>query len=107
MTRKEDGKVALVTGAGQGIGRAVVARLHADGFRVAVADLNLEAAGQVAASLDRSASGAIPVHVDVADRQSVFAAVEAARVEFGGFDVIVNNAGVARQSPLEDITPES
>src|SRR6478735_2312663 len=107
MTRTDIGKIALVTGAGQGIGQAIAERLHADGFRVAVADLNTEAAHTVADSLGGPENGSLAVHVNVADRDSVFAAVEAARVQFGGFDVIVNNAGIARPSPIEDITPES
>ena len=100
-------KVALVTGAGQGIGQAIVKRLHADGFKVVVADLNAETAEKVASSLGGPQNGSLPVHVDVADRDSVFAAVESAKVEFGGFDVMINNAGIARPSPIEDITPES
>ncbi len=107
MARIENGKVALVTGGGQGIGQATVERLHADGFKVAVADLNLETAGQLAQKLGGKEGGAIAVHVDVADRDSVFSTVEQAMSEFGGFDVIVNNAGIAPQSPIEEITPES
>jgi meso-butanediol dehydrogenase/(S,S)-butanediol dehydrogenase/diacetyl reductase len=107
MARIENGKVALVTGGGQGIGQATVERLHADGFKVAIADLNLETAGQLAQKLGGKEGGAIAVHVDVADRDSVFSAVEQAMSELGGFDVIVNNAGIAPQSPIEEITPES
>lgn len=107
MARIENGKVALVTGGGQGIGQATVERLHADGFKVAIADLNTEAAGKLAENLGGKEGGAIALHVDVADRDSVFAAVKQAVSELGGFDVIVNNAGIAPQSPIEDITPES
>jgi meso-butanediol dehydrogenase/(S,S)-butanediol dehydrogenase/diacetyl reductase len=107
MTRIENGKVALVTGGGQGIGEAIAQRLHADGFRVAVADLNLDAAVKVAAALGGTTRGAIAVRLDVADRDSVFAAVDRAVAELGGFDVIVNNAGIAPPSPIEAITPES
>ncbi|WP_285314008.1 (S)-acetoin forming diacetyl reductase [Pseudarthrobacter sp. fls2-241-R2A-168] len=107
MERTENGKVALVTGAGQGIGKAIAERLHADGFRVAVADLSLESARKVADSLGGPERGALAVQVDVADRDNVFAAVDAARRELGGFDVIVNNAGLGHGSPIEEITPES
>jgi len=107
MTRTENGKVALITGGGQGIGQAIAERLHADGFRVAVADLNTETAGAVADGLGGKAGGAIALQVDVADRGSVHAAVDQAASELGGFDVIINNAGIAPVSPIEDITPES
>lgn len=107
MTRTENGKVAFITGGGQGIGQAVAERLHADGFRVAVADLNLETADSVANELGGIQGGAIALQVDVADRDSVFAAVDRAVSELGGFDVIINNAGIAPPSPIEEITPES
>jgi meso-butanediol dehydrogenase/(S,S)-butanediol dehydrogenase/diacetyl reductase len=107
MSRRSNGKVALVTGGGQGIGQATVERLHADGFAVVIADLNMETAGALAEKLGGKAGGAIAVLVNVADRDSVFAAVDEAVAAFGGFDVIVNNAGIAPQSPIDEITPES
>ncbi|MEV7648383.1 SDR family NAD(P)-dependent oxidoreductase [Arthrobacter sp. NPDC089319] len=107
MSENKVAKVALVTGGGQGIGQAIAERLHADGFEVATADLNTESAGKVAAKLGGKAGGAISVPVNVAVRDSVFAAVEQTVSELGGLDVIVNNAGIAPQSPIEDITPES
>jgi meso-butanediol dehydrogenase/(S,S)-butanediol dehydrogenase/diacetyl reductase len=107
MARTENGKVALITGGGQGIGQAVAERLHADGFRVAIADLNLETAGRVAEKLGGKNGGAIALYVNVADRDSVFGAVDQAVAELGGFDVIINNAGIAPQSPLDEITTES
>jgi meso-butanediol dehydrogenase/(S,S)-butanediol dehydrogenase/diacetyl reductase len=107
MPRTSNGKVVLVTGGGQGIGKAIAERLHADGFAVAVADLNMETATAVAERLGGQEGGAIAVRINVADRDSVFAAVEEAVTELGGFDVIINNAGIAPQSPIEEITPES
>lgn len=107
MARTENGKVALVTGGAQGIGKAIAERLHADGFRVAIADLKIEKAKQVAEQLGGKEGGALAVQVDVADRDSVFAAVDRAVSELGGFDVMINNAGIAPDSPIEDITKES
>lgn len=107
MKRIENGKVAMVTGGGQGIGEAIVRRLHADGFKVAIADLNLDTAGKLAKELGGVGGGAIAMQLDVADRGSVFAAVDRAVDQFGGFDVIVNNAGIAPMSPIEDISPDS
>lgn len=107
MARAHNGKVALVTGGGQGIGQAIAERLHADGFKVAIADLNLDTATAVADHLGGKDGGAIAIEVNVADRDSVFAAVARAVSELGGFDVIVNNAGIAPTSPIEEITPQS
>ncbi|MGJ9374183.1 (S)-acetoin forming diacetyl reductase [Nesterenkonia sp. CF4.4] len=104
MSREENGKVALVTGGGQGIGQAVAERLHADGFRVAIADLNIDTARSVAEGLGGREQGAIALNVDVADRDSVFDAVRTATSDLEGFDVIVNNAGIVSQSPIEEIT---
>ncbi|MBV4367590.1 (S)-acetoin forming diacetyl reductase [Erwinia sp. BNK-24-b] len=100
-------KVALVTGSGQGIGKAIALRLAKDGFAVAVADFNAQTARQVADEIASAGGKAIAVTVDVSKRDRVFAAVEQARKELGGFDVIVNNAGVAPTTPIEEITEET
>lgn len=99
-------KVAFVTGAGQGIGKAIALRLAKDGFAVAVADYNATTAKAVADEINHNNGSAIAVTVDVSDRDKVFAAVEEARTKLNGFDVIVNNAGVAPSTPIESITPE-
>src|SRR5471032_2523881 len=102
----DHGKVALVTGAGQGIGRAIALRLAKDGFAVAVVDFNAETANSVAQEINQSGGRAIAQLADVSDRDQVFAAVEAAKTQLGGFDVIVNNAGIAPTTLIEDITPD-
>lgn len=99
-------RVALVTGAGQGIGEAIALRLSRDGFNVAVVDLDLQAATKVAKKIEQTGGSALAIRADVADRTQVFAAVEQAQRTFGGFDVIVNNAGIAPSTPIESITPE-
>lgn len=99
-------KVALVTGSGQGIGKAIALRLAKDGFAVAVADYNSQTARQVADEIASAGVKAIAVTVDVSKRDQVIAAVEQARKELGGFDVIVNNAGIAPTTPIEEITAE-
>jgi meso-butanediol dehydrogenase / (S,S)-butanediol dehydrogenase / diacetyl reductase len=86
------GVTALVTGAGQGIGRACVERLATEGARVAVSDIDLELARSVADDLPESA-GHVALHMDVTDRASVDGAVATAAVELGGLDVVVNVAG--------------
>ncbi|MGJ0193829.1 (S)-acetoin forming diacetyl reductase [Pantoea sp. RRHST58] len=99
-------KVAFVTGAGQGIGAAIALRLAKDGFAVAVADYNVDTAQQVAEAITRTGGKAVALQVDVAQRDRVFEVVEEARRALGGFDVIVNNAGVAPSTPVADITEE-
>ncbi|WP_027862074.1 SDR family NAD(P)-dependent oxidoreductase [Marmoricola sp. URHB0036] len=86
------GVTALVTGAGQGIGRACVERLADEGARVAVSDIDLELARSVADDLPES-SGHLALHMDVTDRASVDGAVATAAAELGGLDVVVNVAG--------------
>ncbi|MFV9671229.1 (S)-acetoin forming diacetyl reductase [Pantoea sp. Ep11b] len=97
-------RVALVTGAGQGIGEAIALRLARDGLAVAVADFNEETAHQVAEKINQQGGKAIALKVDVSQRDQVMAAVEEARLALGGFDVIVNNAGIAPSTPIAEIT---
>lgn len=88
MNRRLDGQAAIVTGAGRGIGRAIVERLLAEGARVAALDLGAAGAGEGAAG------GALALACDVADSASVAAAVAEARRAFGRLDIAVNNAGI-------------
>ncbi|PKP72183.1 MAG: acetoin reductase [Alphaproteobacteria bacterium HGW-Alphaproteobacteria-5] len=107
MTQSLSGKVALVTGGGQGIGRAIVEQLHADGFKVAIVDWNIDIAEKLAAKLGGKSSGVLAIQADVSQRDQVFAAVDQTAGAFGDFNVIVNNAGIAPPSPIDDITEES
>ncbi len=93
------GRVAFVTGAGSGIGRAIALRLRSEGAVVVVADLDAEAAEHVAEELG-GADHAIAVAVDVSDDDRVLAALEAAVLRFGGVDIVVNNAGMSISKPL-------
>lgn len=101
-----NGKVAMVTGGGQGIGEAISKRLANDGFAVAIADLNLDNANKVVSEIEADGGKAIAVKTDVSDRDSVFNAVNTAAEKLGGFDVIVNNAGLGPTTPIDTITPE-
>ncbi|HEY1489296.1 MAG TPA: bifunctional aldolase/short-chain dehydrogenase [Micromonosporaceae bacterium] len=93
------GRVAFVTGAGSGIGRAIAVRLAAEGACVVVADRNVDAAAATAASLG-SADVAVPVDVDVTDEARIEAAMAQAALAFGGVDLVVNNAGLSISKPL-------
>jgi meso-butanediol dehydrogenase/(S,S)-butanediol dehydrogenase/diacetyl reductase len=100
------GKVALVTGAGQGIGRAIALRLANDGAEIAVADVNEQKAAAVAEEVRAAGRKATSVGADVSNRDEVYAAIDQVERELGGFDIIVNNAGIAQVQPLSEVTPE-
>jgi meso-butanediol dehydrogenase/(S,S)-butanediol dehydrogenase/diacetyl reductase len=102
--RRFEGKVALVTAAAQGIGSAVARRLADEGASVVVTDLQVEKVGEVAAGIGEQA---LPLRVDVTNRDDVDAAVAAAVERFGRLDVVVNNAGGCIVSTVpEDTTSE-
>ena len=84
------GKTAFVTGAANGIGRAIVARLAANGAAIAIADVDMAGAEAVAATLPQ----AIACKVDIRDAGAIDDAVKAVEDRFGGLDILVNNAGV-------------
>jgi 2-hydroxycyclohexanecarboxyl-CoA dehydrogenase len=94
-------KIAIVTGAGQGIGRAIADKLAAEGATVVVTDLDEASAKQTAAGLP----GAVAIRADVTGRQDVQAAVDWVMQQFGRVDVLVNNAGWDKASPFVDSDP--
>ncbi len=93
------GRVAFVTGAASGIGLAIARRLAAEGAVVAIADLDLAAAQQVADELG-SRDHALAVQADVSEDTAVREALDAVSVRFGGVDIVVNNAGMSISKPL-------
>jgi 2-hydroxycyclohexanecarboxyl-CoA dehydrogenase len=97
-----DGRIAIVTGGGAGIGRAICARLAAEGATVVVTDVDGAAADRTAAELGVPAVG---LTADVADRASVQAMVDAVLARFGRIDVLVNNAGWDRLSMFLESDP--
>lgn len=99
-------KVAVVTGAGSGIGRACAVRLAKEGFAVAVLDLNLDAANAVVGEIREAGGEATAVYVDVSDRTKVNAAMDEARTALGPIAVLVNNAGYSTTTAFMKITDE-
>jgi NAD(P)-dependent dehydrogenase (short-subunit alcohol dehydrogenase family) len=96
-------RIALVTGAASGIGKAIATRLAAEGACVVVADLDLDKARAAAAELG-SSDVAVGVAADVSDPGAVKAAVDEAVLAFGGLDLVVNNAGLSISKPLLETT---
>ncbi|MFJ3289535.1 bifunctional aldolase/short-chain dehydrogenase [Streptomyces sp. NPDC086669] len=92
-------RIALVTGAGSGIGKAIAHRLAAEGACVVVADLDGESAAAVAEELG-GPDRAVAVTVDVTDEEQIAAAFRSAVLAFGGVDLVVNNAGISISKPL-------
>lgn len=106
MRGRFEGKVAIVTGAAQGIGKAIVLALAAEGAKVVVNDINLNKAEAVATQIREMGQNAIAVQADVSKATEVNQMVEATLKEFGTIDILVNNAGVLRPTRLEEITEE-
>ncbi len=101
------GKVAIVTGAGSGIGRGIALGLSEAGASVAVADVNLDAASETVAMIaGKEHARGLAVHVDVVSAESVRSMVERVMAELGGVDILVNNAGIAPSWPLVDFPEE-
>ncbi|MEU2436122.1 bifunctional aldolase/short-chain dehydrogenase [Streptomyces rubradiris] len=96
-------RVALVTGAGSGIGRAIAHRLVAEGACVVVADLDADGAARVAEELG-GPDKAVAVTVDVTSEEQITAAFRSAVLAFGGVDLVVNNAGISVSKPLLETT---
>lgn len=98
--RRLDSKIAVVTGAGRGIGRAISEKLAAEGATVVVADINEDAASATA-----EAVGGVGVRADVSERESVDALIGRVLERFGRVDVLVNNAGWDKAEPFVDSDP--
>ena len=99
-------KVAIVTGAAQGIGRAIAIRLADEGAKVALADIQLDSAEQAAAEIRRGGAAAIAVALDVTNLDQAIAAADRVERELGPIDILVNNAGWDVVLPFVESTPE-
>lgn len=108
MSGRLAGKVAIITGAAQGIGRSFALKFAAEGARVAVADLNAAKGEEVAAQIRAGGGEAIMVAVDVADDESTRAMAREVSEHFGRIDALLNNASIfstIRMGPFDEITP--
>jgi len=106
MSKRLAGKIAIVTGGGSGIGEAISLGFGEQGARVAVLDLNEDAAGGVVEKIKASGGEAAAFTCNVAERASVQEAFGKVTEAFGGLSVLVNNAGIAHIGNVEQTTPE-
>lgn len=107
MTGKLDGRKAIVTGAGSGMGRAIAVRFAAEGATVAALDLDLGAAEATASAIEAAGGSAHAVQVDVSNSASVTAAIEQSVSALGGVDVLANIAGILDgYAPILDTSEE-
>jgi len=104
MGDRLQGKVAIVTGAGSGIGRATAKRFAAEGAKLVVNDLDADAATRVAKEIEAAGGVAAAFPADVADPRQVEALIREATSRFGRLDVLVNNAAAVIPGPLESIS---
>ena len=100
------GRTALVTGAGRGVGEEIARLFHASGARVAVSDIDGQAARQLADRLDDSGVSAMALTLDVRSKRAFEDARDRIASAWGRTDIVVNNAGYAKRTPVQDITTE-
>ena len=101
-----EGKIALVTGAAQGIGRAIALLLAQKGADIVVSDINLEKAEEMAKEIEAVGRKGMAIKVDVANTDDVERMIEAILEQFGQIDILVNNAGIARDKLILRMTEE-
>jgi 3-oxoacyl-[acyl-carrier protein] reductase len=103
---KLKGKVALVTGAAQGIGKAIAVALAKEGADIVISDVNMELAGATAAEIGATGVKTIALKMNVADHDEVEKAIKEAAAQMGRLDILVNNAGITRDTLLIRMKPE-
>ncbi|WP_010272172.1 SDR family oxidoreductase [Paenibacillus senegalensis] len=102
-----DGKVAVVTGAASGMGKAIAELYAKEGAKVVVADLNIEGAEAVAGGIKASGGEAVAVQTNIAKLEDIHAMIDKAVSEFGTLDILVNNAGMMdNMAPVGDVSDE-
>ncbi len=100
------GKVSIITGGGQGIGRATAVKFAKEGAKVAVCDINVTSAEETAKLITDAGGEAISFSIDVTDKKSIAAMVEGVMRQWGRIDTLVNNAGIVQDAQFKKMTDE-
>jgi 3-oxoacyl-[acyl-carrier protein] reductase len=100
------GKVSIITGGGQGIGRATAVKFAQEGARVAVCDINMSAVAETLAEIRRCGGEALGFQVDVTDKESIVRMVESVMLAWHRIDTLVNNAGIVQDARLSKMTDD-
>lgn len=99
-------KVAIVTGAAQGLGEGIALRLAEEGAKIAAVDVNLEGANQTASRIQGKGGEAVAFNTNVADKAQIQALCEALATRWGRIDILVNNAGITRDAMMKNMSEE-
>lgn len=99
-------RVVLITGAARGLGAVIAERFHREGYRVALGDIALDGAREIATRLSADGTTAIAVSLDVTSKQAFESARDALLAKWGRIDVLINNAGASKVIPVMEITAE-
>ncbi|MEP6678757.1 MAG: 3-oxoacyl-ACP reductase FabG [Betaproteobacteria bacterium] len=100
------GKVSIITGAGQGIGRATALKFAAEGARVAVCDINLDSVNETVKEVAAAGGEAVAFRIDVTDKATIARMVEGVMAKWGRVDTLVNNAGIVQDAQFKKMTDE-
>jgi len=106
MSASDQKKSCLVTGAARGLGAAIAGHLFAEGYRVAISDIDESAAASLAGSLDPTADRAFSIRLDVNSKADFERARDQIVSTWGGIEALVNNAAITKTTPIFDISPE-
>jgi 3-oxoacyl-[acyl-carrier protein] reductase len=106
MDMRLKGKVSIITGGGQGIGRATAVKFAKEGAKVAVCDINVTSAEETAKLITDAGGEAISFSIDVTDKKSIAAMVEGVMRQWGRIDTLVNNAGIVQDAQFKKMTDE-
>ena len=100
------GKVSIITGAGQGIGRATALKFASEGAKVALCDINLDSIKQTMQEIEADGGEAACFRIDVTDKVSIAKMVEGVMIKWGRIDTLVNNAGIVQDAQFKKMTDE-